>query len=351
MFLIKSSNLPYLNPPLQRLVDNALDCAQFQIEEEFNQSFHQALTTIYDLAGHERDQALYVLAGRVTEIKAPIGVGYLCVFIGAVVEVGFNAELTLPYLWNHFISQVQQLPLRPENLDDLDAEAYEQALEAWPQISAELAYGLQLMGQGLVAHLAFAPYLRKTLADQDELLQLLDNTVDHSYGLGWVQAVLKQYSDDLIVIHAEEKVGVKVRYQNLSNCFHLFTLLQAILVNKMPGAKAVNELALRVAQHLSSADARDEAWWHYGSCLSATPEIVHSIWGEMSPKYIHRMEGQQLMLLWSPLLQSRVWDSGFYHPFLEAAPPKVELLEALSTEEVLSWLDKVASSTRQTSSN
>jgi hypothetical protein len=101
---------------------------------------------------------------------------------------------------------------------------------------------------------------------------------------------------------------------------------------------------------LSAADAKDEAWWHYGSCLSPTPELVYSIWGEMSPKYIQRIDGQQLMLLWSPLLASRVWDSGFYHPFLEVCPPKVEIIEQLSALDVQIYLDQVAKKSSATTS-
>ncbi|MFZ1387374.1 MAG: hypothetical protein WBP46_12380 [Thiolinea sp.] len=344
MMLAIPAHLPSLKPEHQNLVEQVLKLANQQVEEAFNQELHEALMLIYELEQESRYLALQALAGRISEITAPIGIGYCCVFIGANVEEQLNPELTLAYLFNHFIRQIQTIP-RLANAEDLDEETYERALQSLPEPSSELTYGLQLMGQGLVAHLGFAPQLRQALAANTELLQLLEATEDKSHGIAWVLEVLKQHSDELIVIHAEERVGFKVRYANLANCFHLFTLLQAELSELMPGARALNELAVQVARHLSSDDTKDEAWWHYGSCLSAEPQITLSIWGEMSPKYINKLDQQQLILLWSPILATRTWDSGFYHPFIEVCPPKVEVLESLNAEDVEFWLAKVAAQT------
>ncbi|HPY39716.1 MAG TPA: hypothetical protein PLM98_04295, partial [Thiolinea sp.] len=346
MILPTPASLPYLQATDEQLVETTLQLAKQQTAENLNDDLKQSFQAIYAVEPEPRQLVLQCLAGRVAEAKAPIGMGYIYVFLGANIEGGFKSELTLPYLWNQFFHYLEQLPVQPDT-SDLDEAAYEQVMSKVPEISAELAAGLQWMGQGLVAHLARAPELRKTLAADTDLLELLINTEFNSYGIGWVQHVLSQYSDDLILIHAEAEVGVKVRYENFANSFHLFTLLQASLAKLMPGAKPVNKLAVRVARHLSSADANDEAWWHYGSCLSPEPNIMSSIWGEMSPKYIDRLDGEQIILLWSPILATRTWDSGFYHPFLEACPPKVELLEFLSATEVAAYLAKVKAQATQ----
>lgn len=341
MQLLRPTNLPFLPTELQQLVDTVLSAAALQDEEELSPELQAAFNSIYKLEAAQQHAALQVLAGRIDEVAAPIGTGFIYVFIGSIVESGLNPELTLPYLFNHFVHRLEQIP-RVANKEELDDDAYDAALEALPEIAGELAYGLQLMGQGLVAHLARTAYLRQSLAENAGLLELLEDTESSSVGISWVKHVLQQVSNDLLIIHAEEKVGVRVHYENITNCFHLFTLLQAALVDNMPSVKVLNELAVRVAKHLSSGDAHDEAWLHYGSCFSNEANIMLSVWGEMSPRHLDRLDGQQIILLWTPILSCRIWDSGFYYPFIEACPPKLELLETLSAEQVQFWLDKVA---------
>ncbi len=47
------------------------------------------------------------------------------------------------------------------------------------------------------------------------------------------------------------------------------------------------------------------------------------------------------MLLWPPILGSRVWDAGFFGPALKAAPAEVKFIKTLSPEEVATWRQRI----------
>jgi len=74
------------------------------------------------------------------------------------------------------------------------------------------------------------------------------------------------------------------------------------------------------------------------------------VFGEVSPNIISRVNGEQVMLLWSPIFEKRSWDSDFFRPYLEAMPPSVELVDVLTEREVEEWLSKGNKSENQLSS-
>jgi hypothetical protein len=174
------------------------------------------------------------------------------------------------------------------------------------------------------------------LAQDEELLDKIEEIAEFSNGAMWIDELFQKVSDTLIVIHAEKKVGVRVRYENISNCFHLFTLLQESIASVMPGSKETSEEILEIAkkgEYINENDS-DEAWWHYGDFFSKKANIFSSIFGEISPSSISRVNGEQVMLLWSPILAKRTWGCDFCRPYLDAMPPSVELIEVLTDNEV-----------------
>jgi hypothetical protein len=132
-----------------------------------------------------------------------------------------------------------------------------------------------------------------------------------------------------------------VRYSNITNCFHLFTLLQGALAGVMPDAQEVNADLLDMARGKSHGKGHDHAWWHYGQASSATPHLGSSVWGEAGPDSIGSVDGQQVLLLWPPILQSRGWDASFFTPILEQSPPSLEVIKVLSAADADAWWQRL----------
>jgi len=85
----------------------------------------------------------------------------------------------------------------------------------------------------------------------------------------------------------------------------------------------------------------DEAWWHYSNHRSLTADICGSILGETSVLSIESLDDVQVIVLWPPIVASRMWDSAFFGPPLEALPPDVVVEEELSAENARSWFDRL----------
>jgi hypothetical protein len=75
--------------------------------------------------------------------------------------------------------------------------------------------------------------------------------------------------------------------------------------------------------------------------LSPRPELTASIWGEGAVRDIPRVEGEQVMLLWPPILANRTWDTAFLGPHLEAMPASATVERMLTAEESKAWLEKL----------
>jgi hypothetical protein len=104
----------------------------------------------------------------------------------------------------------------------------------------------------------------------------------------------------------------------------------------MPGSKETSEEILEIAkkgEYVNENDS-DEAWWHYGDVFSKEADVLSSVFGEISPSSISRVNGEQVMLLWSPIFEKRTWGCNFCRPYLDAMPPSVELIEVLTDNEV-----------------
>ena len=105
----------------------------------------------------------------------------------------------------------------------------------------------------------------------------------------------------------------------------------------MDGSKRVDKNVLSIALGETSGDCLDSAWWHYGRGDCPKPDIMASVFGEMSPCTIPEINDRQVMILWPPILKSRTWDAGFFGPYIEAVPPRVNIIEELSVERAKEW--------------
>jgi hypothetical protein len=318
-----------MSPESQHLLLRILQAASIPSDEPFPPSLVEVLN---EVAKHDERLGIRLeVAGRLPELNCVTGAGGLALWLGAGVEHGLDPQSSVRPLL-----KTMQRWWRSLNIPAIDPEAEE---DAFPEhtVDPQVELGLQWLGQGLVAHLARLPELRTQIAQQPNLMEELEFHAPWAVGVYWVYELVRKCSGTLLVIHATEQKGVRVSYENLSNCFHLFTLLQGALSGSMPGARQPSKQALAVAQGRSDEECHDAAWWHYGIGASPQPDMMTSVFGEPSPAEIPQIEGTQVLLLWPPIMQSRSWSSGFFGPRLDAAPPSVKVLEHLSSAEVEQW--------------
>lgn len=253
---------------------------------------------------------------------------WLSVIFGAVVENTQNATISAPILFKTLKAWLAKFPTIAIPDDDEDWE--------YPALDKEqqrIADALPPLCQGLVAHLARHESLRQQLASDTDFIERLEILEEYSYGLNWVKELLTRESGELILLEPTTQSAFKIAYHNVGNCFHLFSLIQHLLGKQIPTGKKPKLKIAKAAQGLTATRCSDEAWWHYGDCLSPTPDILGSIWGEAYVSAIPQHNEQKIIILWQPILQSRSWDSSFFGTQIEAIPASVRILQPLSANE------------------
>ena len=317
-------------PILLDMVNDVLMAAERQQGESFSGELRRALNA---LAMHpESSESRPQIASRLQYLQSPIGVGFLSVWLGAAVESGLDPNQTAGPLLEVFLQWTRTIRTLPEGSGDADAD---------PPADANTLMGLERMGQGLVAHLSRAPEFSARLSRNEPVILELERVSHISIGALWVLELLRKRSGTLVVIHGSEPRGFHLAYEHLSNCFHLFTLMQGALAGKMPGARHAAAEVLAVAMGESTGEVSDTAWWHYGIWTHPQPDLMASVWGEADPAKIPALDGQQAVILWPLVIGSRSWDSGFFGPILMAMPPRVTVTHEMSVSEVAEWRSRL----------
>ena len=304
-----------------------LSAANAATGSEFPPDLIDAINAIGDLPEEERFAAQASLIQSLPEITSPSGAGMLAVWLGAGVERGADPQPAIAPMLATLLRWSREVAT------DADGGG------AGPD--GDLDTGMQMLGQGMVAHLSRAPEQIAEIQKRAEVVTELERAEPHSVGVTWVLELLRQQSGELVVLHATERAGFRLAYHNLSNCFHLFTLIQGALAGKMPGSRKASEETLAVARGELDQAASDDAWWHFGQADVPSADLSGMIFGEAGPDSIASIDGQQVLLLWPPVMGSRGWDGGFFGPILHARPPKVALLSPLAGPEVARWYTRL----------
>lgn len=286
---------------------------------EDDRELPDALNAVAELGEADRREVRQRLAGGFDGVASAAGAGVLAIWFGAGVEQGVDPKISGASVTRGLVRWCRRLPGEPSELNQV------------------LARGLEMLGQSAVAHLSRDPDLLASLRNDEEAVEILAAAEARSVGAMWVMQLLRLQGGELIVLHGIERKGFLVRYENLANCFHFFTLLQAALTRDMPGAQQVPEKVLAVAQGAIQEEVYDHAWWHYGQPTSPSPSLETMVFGEMPLDSIDRVDGAQVMLLWPPLVESRSWDGSFFCPHLMAAPPRVKIIRELGERELNRW--------------
>ena len=290
------------------------------------------------LAGAEQNPRLIdELASAIPTCESSGSSAWLALTSGTAVESGVRPEATglavieLMRLW---------LPHLPVCVD----------VEEPPEPTDEQSVLLALMpfvGQSVVTHLARMPALRGELGADAQLLARVERLRAFSHGAVWIHEALTKSSGRLILLHPESRTGVKLRYMNVSNAFHLFSLIQTAVGTALPGGREPSDAIARVARGKSTETVNDEAWWHYSHPRARQPDLATMIGGERLVRELPEIEGHRVMLAWSTLLKSRGWDTGFLQPHLAAMPADAVLDGVLTATECETWFDRIGHGARQ----
>jgi len=281
-------------------------------------AFLTAVAANHDLSGEA--------AAQLSRL-APGAAAWIAVTCGTAVERGAPAEQSGPAVFELLRSWLPKFP---------------------PELTAEQTAMLplfQYVCQSAVTHLARLPAQRESMGQDAQLLERLAEIPSH--GAAWVREALLKSSGTLVFLHPSSRTGLRLRYSNVSNCFHLFSLLQTAIGTGIPGGRAPDAAIARVARGASTEAVNDEAWWHYGNATSNRASVATSIWGEGLVGEIPRVDGERVILAWPPLLQSRSWDAGFLGPQLEAMPADVVIERPLTAAEAESWLKRLDAAPRK----
>ncbi|MEN9361601.1 MAG: hypothetical protein RL095_3136 [Verrucomicrobiota bacterium] len=312
-----------MNDSLNLAVNKLLRVVNAHRGRELTPALREALNEFVLLEGPDASEKTARICGMLADVTSASGAGILATWLGAGVERGADPSPQVRPLLDCFLRFARQV--KPSELDSEE------------DLDDDLSVGLELLGQGLVAHLSRDEQCLRIVRVDLEAVAELERVEAYSVGPMWVLELIRKVSGSLIVLHGTQPIGARVEYRNISNCFHLFTLLQAALVKTMPDAGKLSQQALAVARGESLEPCSDQAWWHYGQPLSGTPDLSTMVYGEQSPQDIGSIDGQQVLLIWPQTLKSRSWDAGFFGPVLLAAPAEVKLIEPLTAAEVAKW--------------
>lgn len=284
------------------------------------------------LSAAAKDESVREEAAASLSAQSPGAVAWISVTLGTLVEDGASAQVSGGAVLDALRSW---LPFFPAISSDEEPPPI-----PTPDQSIRLAQ-FQFLCQSAVTHLARLPALRETLGHDVSLIGRLVELGGYSHGAWWVREALLKTSGTLVLLHPPREMGLRLNFTNVSHCFHLFSLLQTAVGLRIPGGRVPDEAIAWVARGKSTEPVSDDAWWHYGNATSPKADISASIWGEGLVREIPRVNGEQVILLWPPILQGRTWDAGFLGPHLDAMPADAAVAGVLTPEEAQAWLESL----------
>jgi hypothetical protein len=312
-------------------VDDVLEAAEERVKMPSDR-LREALGRLVVLSDEEHQEAHLRIARALPTVKSPGGAGFLALWVGAIVEGGVDPEGSVGYVQEALFGRLRSLSEPPEDDDEVPPSS---------RLPADLLDGIGMLETSLVAHLSRSESALHAFRKNEEGRALVGRACDWEAGDAYLQAILNRCSGNLVVLHGSESRGCVVSFRNLSNCFHLFTLLQGALEGKMPGSRKASRATLKIARGEESGDVSDAAWWHYGQPSSPEANLRALVFGEASPQSIGSVDGVQILLVWPPIMQSRSWTAGFFYPRLQVAPPEVTVGRELLPEEITEWRSRL----------
>lgn len=351
-------------------LQEAMDWSQLMKQQEFQSFFQQAMQN--EAAGREALTQLSCVLGQMDAFQSCLA-AHLC---GALIErwgvhetVGrqiVEAFAQTVVLACEFVADAQELLgctdedlFNEETLEKLDMqEMFAKApdrtraflgcdlitLAAMAVITREHASRFYLRELGIYLHIQYLQQLKEKLYYVEEVYKACVHL-------------------PVTVLSPKTMRGFQMVVHDLSNCFHLFTLLEAELYRRdlleeyaiadyvwdeaivqiATGAVYPQQQASIAAHqqyytvHAVQADGSYQITRETEQGLQVNPEAL--VWGEMPPEAIPEFAGRRVIIIDSEgMFKGRSWDVSFVSKCHDALEPKLEITEMLSeTECRLLW--------------
>jgi len=211
------------SPDLQALLDA---CADFRADIPPDDPLRQA-SGIF-LRSALKDPSLIEQAIIALEELSPDAISWMALIFGSYAENGGRADLTVTTLVSHLRDWCDKLPAIPSEEDELPDP---------DEAQTELLRAMPFLCQSIVGHLGRLPQTQETLARDVTLLKRLDELVGYSHSFMWVYEALIRWSSPLLILHVPSGTGMRLQIRNVSNCFHLFSLIQCAVGKRLPGGQ------------------------------------------------------------------------------------------------------------------
>ena len=312
---------------LIQLTDALRRAANIHESDDFSDPLRESINALMDASEDDGADVIETVCRLLNEVESGYGAGMLAIWLGAMVEQGHPPDASAQAVRDSFVYWAGQI----ETHDDSE-----------PTEGKKGAFlAIEKCAQSLVAHYSRSEDLLTKLREDQVMVGEIERLAADCSGAQWLDQLICQASGDLVVLNVERQEGAIVRYENLSNCFHLFTLLQGAFSHWLPVRKQPTNTILECARGIALEDERDYARWHFGQLEHSLPATESWVWGEAHPSTIKSLHGQQVLLIWPMLLESRGWDAGFFSPQLKCRVPDVKIVRTLSADEYAGWKEKL----------
>jgi hypothetical protein len=317
--------------------------------------FRYFLTLCRDQAGL-RDEALAGLAAVIAESPDVFQASRVAMASGIIVEWGADPSIAIA-------AMLERLPAQLASAATVVAQinaGNEAALFAKSPDAVKAWRGLRYMVMPAMTMLCLNIELRLLARRNANLLGQLDLLAPHHREVMFLHRLLNLADgEELIIIHPPENKGFRVRLEAVASSFHLFSLLQGVLVGDpakgMLAGPRPNRKVIATATGEIPHDRliTDSAIWHYYNWTGLQPDgtlaampMTTWVMGEAMPGEIPLFGGERVVLLGPPVLASRGWDSSFFTNLHDALRSQVEVVEMLSLDEVELRLKRIRNAPR-----
>jgi hypothetical protein len=156
---------------------------------------------------------------------------------------------------------------------------------------------------------------------------------------------------ELLVLVPDEQKGFRVALEAVNNNFHLFTLLQAVLISGgyLAGDPPDPEvLGIATGEALQPTVRLDHARWHFYTWAGLLPDDTlaatdFTTWipGDATPATVPELDGARIVIIGPMVLGSRSWNSNEFAAIHDALRSRVDVVEVLPPDRVAAWLDRI----------
>lgn len=266
---------------------------------------------------------------------------------GTLVEMGGDPGLVFPHLLAELPRHLTLAQRAREQADTAPGALFDADPEA-----ARAAAGLRYLLLATMTVICRKAEYRQALRANAEIADGIEALREGSAEADFVAQVLG-YTDglELLVLAPNEGKGFRIALEAVATCAHLFTLLQAALIDggHLDGEPTDPEvIAVATGATAPTLALHDHARFHFQTWGGLNPDgtlagmnLMSWIGVEVSPADIPPFDGVPVVLVGPTVLGGRSWDSNFFANIHDALKSRAEIVEVLPPAEVEEWIERI----------